>query len=303
MMAKPPRANPAPTPIRVLLRQTVVQFFAALHKGIKSLGTPKGLLATIPLVVSLIAFLKASYFTTNLFVLFIQPITIEAVNTKQQSDASLTAVRMNDFEMFMISEGREAVYTTGIRVNIVEYAENGTFDESCNYLIPSGPVSGTIITPAVLSATPLSKDYAYQLHSGFIVSANTVLPMLAHRDFDGNKHEDERILKSTGGTKAPYNSHAFDILANEKPGTPNLAMCLSGTAFTSSGTRQQFLWKADSKVSKDIFVDDQISKSEAPPVLPGGTPVPAEEIRRLSIRGPSFAHPIILFTAHKFSFF
>ena len=75
-MAGPPRGNPVPTHIRVLLRQTLAQFFASLQKGVKSLGTPKGLLAVVPIIVSVVAYLnlKASYVTTNLFVLFIEPI-------------------------------------------------------------------------------------------------------------------------------------------------------------------------------------------------------------------------------------
>src|ERR1700730_7901549 len=114
-MARPPRGNPAPTPIRVLLRQTLAQFFASLQRGVKSLGTPKGLLAVVPIIVSVVAYLKASYVTTNLFALFIEPISMQVTMT----DGIKGPAVVNDFEMFLISEGREAVYTTGINLNIV----------------------------------------------------------------------------------------------------------------------------------------------------------------------------------------
>jgi hypothetical protein len=105
-MAKRPRGNPPPTPIRALLRQTLTQLFASLQKGVKSFGTPKGLLAVVPIIVSVVAYVKASYVTTNLFVLFIEPMTMQVTLTNNMKGPAV----VNDFEMFLISEGREAVY-------------------------------------------------------------------------------------------------------------------------------------------------------------------------------------------------
>jgi hypothetical protein len=160
-MAKHPHDAPPP-PTGSLLRQTLLQLFSSLNKGIRSLATPKGLLATVPLIISLIAFLKASYVTTSLFVLFIEPITMEVTMASNRIGPS----RVNDFEMFLISEGRETVYTTGINLNIVVYDKMGTFDENCVYLVPEPGTRNTKINPPyLLAAKPLSKDYAYQLHS------------------------------------------------------------------------------------------------------------------------------------------
>jgi hypothetical protein len=297
-MATPPRGNPPPTPIRVLLRQTLAQLFASLQKGVRSLGTPKGLLAIVPIIVSVVAYVKASYVTTNLFVLFIEPITMQVTLT----DGMKGPATVNDFEMFLISEGREAVYTTGINLNIAVYNEKGTFDERFQYLIPKNPTTTSVIPPYLLSAKPLSKDYAYSLHSGFIVSANTVLPMSAHLHFDQDKREDDRISAAVGGTKMEDDQRANELLLNEKSYNPPIAFCISGTAFTSGGVRQRFLWHTDSK-DGDIGANYQDQKAEAIPTQPGGKPVPAEDTKRLVIVGPHFDRPITLYTARKFTFF
>src|ERR1700759_3084449 len=141
--ATAPHTGAHSTPIRTLLRQTVAQFFFALHKGIKSLGTPKGLLATIPLIVSLIAFLKASYATTNLFVLFIQPISME-VSVAQEAN-TITRARANAFEMVLIEEGREDIYATDGRLNIAIYDAKGHFNQSCGYEIPGQDNSTQVV--------------------------------------------------------------------------------------------------------------------------------------------------------------
>lgn len=302
LMAKPSRERSPSTPVRSFLRDTALQLFAAVRRGTKSLGTPKGLLAAVPLAVSLIAYVKASFVTTNLFVLFIQPISMET--TIEQATKTITRARVNDFEMFLISEGHEAVYVTDMRLNIAPYAEKGHFNESCGYEVPNADPSTQVFEPYLVVATPLSKDYAYQLHSGFVVSANTVLPMSTHLKPNDDSSLDDKIATSTGATKSGYDARAMQILYPDASTVPHLdiSLCLSGTAFTSSGKKQRFLWTSDTKSGR-LHAAPLVHKSAFLAALPGGSDVPAEEARRLSLSDERFERPISLFRTRSFSFF
>jgi hypothetical protein len=211
--------------------------------------------------------------------------------------------RVNDFEMFLISEGSETVYTTGINLNIVVYDKTGTFDENCVYVIPKLPTLTNNYVPYRLTAKPLAKSYAYELHSGFVVSANTVLPMAANLHFDDDKLRDDNISAAAAATESTnFDQRVNEILLNEKQKTPAIAFCISGTAFTSGGSRRQFFYHTDS-ISGDIGISYENKDIAAPPTAPGGTTVPAMRVERLVIRGPSFDHAINLFTARKLTLF
>ena len=298
MATKPRRKGLRPS-ISGLLRRTIAELLSSLNRGVRSLATPKGILATVPLIISLLAFLKASYVTTSLFVLFIEPITMEITMVGD----SIGPSRVNDFEMFLISEGRETVYTAGINLNIVVYDKAGNFNENCIYQVPEGDAVTRNYDPYILTAKPLTKDYAYELRSGFVVSANTVLPMAAHLHLADNRLRDDAISAALAATKVTnFDQRVTEILLNEKQKSPAIALCISGTAFTSGGSRNQFVMHTDSG-SGNIGISYENLDIAAPPTAPGGTAVPAKYVKRLVIRGPSFDHAINLFTARKLSIF
>jgi hypothetical protein len=127
--------------------------------------------------------------------------------------------------------------------------------------------------------------------------------MSAHLQFAEDKLNDDRISAATGATKETgYDQRVMEILFNEKQKKPAIAFCISGTAFTSGGSRRQFFYHADS-MAGDIGISYEDKDLAAPPTMPGGTPVPAMQVTRLVVRGPSFDRAINLFTARKLTFF
>jgi hypothetical protein len=60
------------------------------------------------------------------------------------------------------------------------YDADRHFNQACGYEIPGTDKSTQVVEPYFVTATPLSKNDVYQLRSGFIISAKTVLPISTH---------------------------------------------------------------------------------------------------------------------------
>ncbi len=286
-----------------LARRIIAEIGANLRKGIKSLATPKGILALLPYVISVAAFIKASYVTTSFIVVFNEPISMQVTLIDDETGMAVAESMINDFEFFMITEGRDTVYVSEMNMNITEYDSRGDFDSYCNYIIPhqDNPNSGSVFPPFIVSAQTLSRSYAYDLRSGFVITPNSVLPLSGRLAPKRNAVSDEMLSTATGATNAEnYEQRPMELILES--GKPDIAFCISGTAFTSGGPRQRFVWTAVS-LHGNLFAHYSTIKYGAPPVAPGGKGVKAREIRKLSLRSPDFDSGLRLFTTRKFLIF
>ena len=287
-----------------LVRRIIVQLIANLINGIKSLSTAKGIVAAIPIIVSAAAFIKSSYVTTTLIMILNEPIHMQVTLHGEGETKGIGKSIISDFEVFLVSEGRDTIYISDINMNIVAFNQKGYFDEYCKYIIPienSQDLGEKIYDSFIASTKILSQDYKYDLRSGFVITSNSILPLSVSLSFKSNIVLDEMISQSLGARKLEdYNQRVMELLLELRG--PSIAFCVSGTAFTSGSSRKRFLWYSDKESRKIItsFIDRDI---EPPPVAPGGQQVKKIEIKELSIRSEDFSSGLQLFTARKFSIF
>jgi hypothetical protein len=278
--------------IRLLARETFADGFSALSAGIKSLATPKGIVALFPIVVSLAAFVKTSYSTTNLVVLINGPIVMELISfdskaanadDQEKHEDPPGSAQIRDFEMFMASDGPETIYVADIFLNIVIHRPNGTFNSNCVF---ESKEAHDI--PFALNAEPLVKNYAYQLRSGFVVGGNTVLPLSSHlRNVD------------MGGLGSNTTDRVREILADN--GESPIAFCIAATTFTAGSSRQRAVWQGNSS-DKD-FDASFIVRLKPVARDAGGEPTAEKRTRHLALQGRHFEHGINLYTSRRWTLF
>jgi hypothetical protein len=217
-------------------------------------------------------------------------------------DGGIGPTRVNDFEMFLVSEGSETIYVSDLMLNITPYAPSARFSNDCTYQIPdaSDPASTELVMAYPLESKVLSKDYGYELQSGYVITPNSVLPLRASMLDPGDPIVDEMISTATGATKiADFGGRALDLLYDR--GRSPIAICISGSAFTPGSERERFHWSSDN-VLGSIKVDVLNRQIGAPPVAPGGKKVRSRTFRSKTLRSDDFERGIRLFTVRRLKF-
>jgi hypothetical protein len=152
-----------------------------------------------------------------------------------------------------------------------------------------------------LVAKVLSKNYPFDLQSGFIVNSGSALPLAGQFVELRDQTSDEMISDALGAERATgYDNRVMELLLDNV--NPPVAMCMSGVAFTLGGDRKTFFWSDNSK-SGGLRADYRDQTYSAPPVAPGGKSVRARKIKRLFVRSAALENGLVLFHEPKWSFF
>jgi hypothetical protein len=157
-------------------RSLLTAAYRSIRTGIQQLRTARGLVALVPFVVSIAAYLKASVVTDELFMIMPNAITITIPtdgNGISTPDPAISA--------FFSKSGAATLYISKLAFNLQRSVPGGAFDESCRYTLPavkqpSGSSQGHF-APHLFVPRVMNKDYPYELPQGFLVEANQFVPI------------------------------------------------------------------------------------------------------------------------------
>jgi hypothetical protein len=132
-MAKASDAHPSQR--RKFLQRLLAEVSRNIWTVVKALTTPKGILAVVPLVVSVVAFLKSSYSETQLSLLLTQQVSSEVTLFAEDGGKTFGVgpSKFNVFEFMLLAEGKETVYVSSMNINLTKWHAAAKFDENCVY--------------------------------------------------------------------------------------------------------------------------------------------------------------------------
>lgn len=158
-----------------LTRQVITEITQNIRAGARALRTPKGVIALIPIVVSVFAFIRSSCVVTSLSISFVDPIAMQA---RLEGDAIMSE-EFRPTAAIISNTGNEPMYISDLKINIVIRRYLGRFDRDCVYHVPSTTDRSSEVFPAMrLAGRPLQRDYPYELQGGLIVPANSFFQYL-----------------------------------------------------------------------------------------------------------------------------
>ncbi|MGQ3215101.1 hypothetical protein [Shinella sp.] len=258
--------------------------FFHLLQGIRSLATPKGILALIPIVISVFAYVKASYQPTTIRMIVSTPIqVVRSVMTSGENKGGADYY-IPSFEAFITSDGSEPVFLYRLVMNIVAREPGGTFQPNCDYWFPDpkNPSSSEIRQHMRLGYSVLNKTYAYDLKDGLVSMPNSVLPVKIEPTEDIDPDGTAYLSAGLGATRVGLTAdHAINIYERDKK--PDLEICFAGQAFSAGVPRVDFRW--DSMSGDRVFTSTNERTFGQLPHVPDTAAVPAKKITTYTVSG------------------
>lgn len=260
------------------------RFFFHLLQGIRSLSTPKGLLALIPIVISVFAYVKASYQPTTIRMIVSTPIqVVRSVITSGENNGG-AAYYIPPFETFITSDGAEPVFLYKLVMNIVAREPGGSFQPNCDYWFPdpkdSSSSEGRLRMH--LGYSVLNKTYEYDLKDGLVSMPNSVLPVKMEPTEDIDPDGTAYLSAGLGATRVGLTAdHAMNIYERNKE--PDLEICFAGQAFSAGAPRVDFSWDS---ISGDGVFTSMNERTFGPlPHVPDTAAIPAKKVTIYTVSG------------------
>jgi hypothetical protein len=272
-------------------------FRTSLILGAKSLSEPKGFLSFLAIIVSIAAFLRSSVETTRIYLVLNEPIIVEEV-FEANEDATLSPVLsgIRNFEFLIASSGQHTVFLSDLRISIFPLDPLAEVGWDCTVLLsPSkqNPSSRRVIKSFLLNAEILNEDYPYKGSRGFIVQPKDTIPFRGQIVEERDQEKIDRISTAWNANFIPMMNFNLQELLHDKTVDP--AVCITGAVLVSGSAPMRFLWSSLDEPEM-LFVRRETSSEMAPPLAPGGTPVPARIVTSLSVGGGLFTGQEPIFT-------